>query len=485
MSRGSSPRFVVKDRQGGETPMASVEELEARIRAGDVHPDDDLFDAGTGKWAPAREVAIFRFIVEEMELEGDLPPALRELAEASNEGDADRAQESGEAGVEDPLDFKLDLADGTWEPPDREAEASESRKESLDAEESEELDDFGFQPGSSAVEDWAESKEDEEPTSPPEEDRSEPSEERWFTPHEEGGMILPDPAADVDGPLDGDTEVWSPEGDGEATDDPGAPPPKPFQVSRGILAFVVVAAVLGGWLLLRDPMPSDLEIEPSAATEAPERPAAAPFPEGLESSAEQVLLGVQETLWAVTDSLRAEMELAEAPPRIWLSGMYLANAGDFDEVPQFWSRYGEFLELLGPRDRHIYLGAVQSALEAMVELEEDEEQTLTGYFRARYERQAEFREHRYASLVDAAESAVGLHEVLVRHQSQIAYSPAVGGTQVSADPILEAVIPDGPVRRDVERAMDRVFRALDRSRGGGVPSADGLRTDLFLRFGDV
>jgi hypothetical protein len=195
-----------------------------------------------------------------------------------------------------------------------------------------------------------------------------------------------------------------------------------------------------------------------------------------------VLEDIGRSFATVSDSIRVARGLALAPPREWLTGFYLANASRFPGVSDFWDEYRSFLMIMAPMDRAIYFDGVSEGIDSAGPLSGTERDALESYFLERYAVLSDHRNERYGYLAETARGAVALHQLLERHEAEIAYAPALG-SGVSADPILEAVIPEGPIRREVDAALDRIFRALDQSRGGGAPSADGLRTELFMAFG--
>ncbi len=564
MTDDTSPRFLIRADSGEEILVASVSELEERVRAGEIRPGDQLYDAGTGIWAPAWDVTLYRFIVDELERDGELPALLREaLSEEVDEegrlkvGDdspvdvADEFDAGDEVEVadqddprdalvidaeplapmrsepdeeEDPLDFELELVDtDPFGAPSDPTEAEEPRsrgdadgdREDLpapsppaDGGESDELEDFELRLGSSMEFSWddldpgatpetgeseATAQEAHDPSREPAaeasrkdrhgEDEEEDEEEDWFTPHAEGGMVLPD-LQRADGEADAEAETWTPDEDDSR---PARRAPliqrTPYRPRAWVVGLLVLVVGVAAWLALLPDQPDPRFEGDDAAAETVPRPDLPPPPAGLEDESDEVLALIGAAFEVVSDSLREEIGLERAPPRTWLSGFYLANAGQFPRIEEFWERYVVFLEELGARDEAVYLGAVADALGTLDPLDDGERERLQEYFQVRYEQQRDYREARYEHLAATARAAVQLHEVLEEHQSEIAYSPAVG-TGVSADPILEAVIPEGHVRRDVEGALDRVFRALDRSRGGGAPSAEGLQAELFQRFGE-
>jgi len=530
-------RFVVRDARGRERPLATVEDLHDEVAAGRVGIEDEIFDSSTGAWSPAGKIPVFQFIVEELEAEGKLP---ERLDSGQVTGDAPASAPSIDEGKvrpaeldRDPLDLSLDLVESKPPPPEPrgsgaidETSANESSYDSpptstsgrttgaspADAAEPPltsqqrlegpfqpaEKDEFQIRPGSALDDDW-QSLSRVDPSIRESErdlDRMESKGERpvgrGFRREEEhtrDSSRVSDPTEGTDA---GDDEAvpWQPDG-GEAT--PGdlpagrRPSVSPSERSgRGGLMAAAVAGVLilvvGGWFLLAgggsdEPDPVALE---SSVPASPPPPTLPPPPAGAGDQVQAGLQGVEDRFQVIRDSLRAELDLAPAPPREWLGGAYLADATAFPQVRDFWEGYEEFLRQMQPLDRQIYLEGVETGLEGWGG---GGDHPIMAYFEERYSGLRSFRMARYESLAAVTRAALNLHDVLARHRAQISFSPAVG-RGVSADPILEAVIPEGPVRQEVEAALDQVFRALDRSRGGGVPSMDGLRSELFERFGE-
>jgi hypothetical protein len=566
MSAGAGARFVLRAADGGEVSLGSVEELQDRIAAGGVAADADLFDASTGRWAPAREVPVFLFILEELAAEGRLPSGLRPLlgegpapdeppsaGEASGPSVADPfldspqeprpddalagaetgfeslLDEDGLDAVEDAFSIRMDLVGpdppeagaGPGEvagpapevpgpaPDDRPDPrpafpaplpgGSEDPTAESDRAPGEEPPAEG--PPAPAAEPVAEATggpEDEdrpdgftldlnadfaplilEPDAPRQDDEQEwrerakkSDEDPWFMPSSEGGMVLTEteesPAA-----------TWEP----DSAEAPSPVRPAGTSVRARVIVPLVMAGLAGAlWIVFSSASEAGETLPEALPERAGEGPVIPPVPEDLAASGARVLARIDVAFARATDATRARFGLERDPPAAWLSGYYLANARQFPGVVTFWETYVDFLGEMRDQDREVYRTGVQAALTAEPLGQADRER-LGAYFDDRYARQAAFRRQRYEDLADAARASLDLHEVLARHEAAIAFSPALG-RGVSADPILEAVIPEGPVRREVDAALDRVFHALDRSRGGGPPSRDGLRAELFESFGD-
>ncbi|MEX2530415.1 MAG: hypothetical protein WD960_06540 [Gemmatimonadota bacterium] len=511
MSPPAEPRFRVRSTpEGAETPIASVEELQEMVELGEIPPDVELFDASIGQWAIAREVAVYRFLVEEIAAAGPLPDILGGVLDPEE----DREFE-GTAGVEGGReDDDSDRADTVDVPPDRSDSSGDAFDLKLDLVDADALprapdpgiveEPQGFE-GADHLEftrDPAFGPEDTpppvgfrpdrkgrapDPVDPPPPVEKSPKaaeeDERWFTPAAEGGMVLPERTPEGRVEPEDTPAIWQPEAGDEGRPHPRRRLDRGIRVRPGLVAALVLvigAGVAFSYFLGDSPIEGSEGGDQVGAVL--ERPLVRPIPPSLEEVGLAALVNLRTAFLFAGDSIRESLDLAPVPPSSWLSGGYLASAGDYPEVPEFWGGYLAFLTEMGGRDREIYFAAVEASLDSSAASGEERDELLE-YFDERYERRESYRQARYAHLADAAEAALHLHEVLVRHQDEIVHSPALGGG-VSADPILEAVIPAGPIRTEVDEALDRVFQALDRSRGGGAPAVEGMRAELFGGFGD-
>ena len=215
------------------------------------------------------------------------------------------------------------------------------------------------------------------------------------------------------------------------------------------------------------------------------------LPPGLEGLASILWRELPGRIDVLVDSMRVEAGLPDAPPREWLSGVYLASAGEFGGVVEFWEAYGRFVENLASRDAELLREAATRILEgpgpgetgvALVTAAEGDRDRLLAYVMARHERMRDARLDRYLHLGRTAQAALDLHTFLEQNSDAIAHAPAIG-RGVSLDPVLEAVTKTPEVRREMERHLDLVFEALDRTRRGGQPSLAGLRVELFESLG--
>jgi hypothetical protein len=215
------------------------------------------------------------------------------------------------------------------------------------------------------------------------------------------------------------------------------------------------------------------------------------LPPGLEGLASLLWQDLPGQIDVLVDSLRVEAGVADAPPREWLGGVYLAGAGEFGDVVEFWEAYGRFVESLASRDAELLREAAIRILEgrgpgrseaAFSTAREGDRDRLLAYVMARHERMRDARLDRYLHLGRTARAALDLHRFLERNTDAIVHAPAIG-RGVSSDPVLEAVTETPEVRREMERHLDLVFAALDRTRRGGQPSLAGLRVELFESLG--
>ncbi len=249
----------------------------------------------------------------------------------------------------------------------------------------------------------------------------------------------------------------------------------------GVAAIVVSVRSPG----VPEPAPTLPALPPAqlpgtGTADLPPAPPGHAYPGGLEAEGRALWEALPGQVTFVVDSLRAEAGLEGAPPAEWLGGYYLANAGEFPGVPAFWTAYEAFVESLAGRDAELFRGAAGRALDELG-IEGPDRARLLAFVEGMRAEVAERREDRYRHLVQTATEARALHDFLVANSGAIRHAPALG-QGVSRDPVLEAVTETPELRREMERHLDRVFQALDRSRGGGQPSMAGLRAELFGNF---
>jgi len=175
--------------------------------------------------------------------------------------------------------------------------------------------------------------------------------------------------------------------------------------------------------------------------------------------------------WAATPRV-------QQPPSEWLTGRYLASAGDYEQVEAFWS---DMRDLVGSV-RDIELAAFDAALVGELEVRgvsstqanAIRERADSGFVAATPDRTAVF--DRFEGLVDAS---LALHDFLTANQENIEYAPA---SAVTTDPILEV----DPATEEIGRAMDdllgEVLRSLNSLDYRDRPTAAGLRAIIRTRI---
>jgi hypothetical protein len=143
----------------------------------------------------------------------------------------------------------------------------------------------------------------------------------------------------------------------------------------------------------------------------------------------------------------------QAPPREWLAGVYLANAGDYEQAADFWHGMADYLDSVRGVDlatfdaafaRRAEAEGVSAADAALMRARAD-----SGFVAAAPARAATYG--RVEALVDAA---IRLHQFLVANQSAIAYVPA---SSMTTDPVFEAT-----ASPEIEAAMHELIDAVTR-----------------------
>jgi hypothetical protein len=214
MNAPGAPRFRIRTADGSVEAVASVEALSAKVEAGAVDADTQLFDSGTGQWNRAGDVPVFQFVVEELRAEG-------RLDEAAFEGPPEpviRADpvnvEPVDPGVEfspiehghpepppegardrplapptvDPFELHLPLeAPEPWKPGSRTAEAADGSEEAVEAEGAADPSDAGSGPPLDTGETAPPVSEEEAPLEPWYEDRP------YQAPGAEAPPVRPEP----------------------------------------------------------------------------------------------------------------------------------------------------------------------------------------------------------------------------------------------------------------------------------------------------
>ena len=148
-------------------------------------------------------------------------------------------------------------------------------------------------------------------------------------------------------------------------------------------------------------------------------------------------------------------EAIEAPPGDWLAGVYLANAGAYPAVQDFWERISEWLEAVRGVDADLFAAAFDEVA-SQSELPQESlaivrDRALAGFAAGEADRDETY--DRAQALVDGS---LRLHQFLVANEASIDYVPARTAT---TDPVLEATA-DPAVRQAMDELIDAITRSL-------------------------
>ncbi|MEJ2206026.1 MAG: hypothetical protein P8170_18170 [Gemmatimonadota bacterium] len=259
------------------------------------------------------------------------------------------------------------------------------------------------------------------------------------------------------------------------------PPPRPApprrarrSVLRGpglLLVAVGVVAVVGyyGWGLV-----NLLADRRAAASRPPSVPSVVlpDIPVELEPRMRELGEAAVDRTLAVLSDLPGELGLAEEPREDWLAGVYLANAGDFTDVEDYWLGIEELVDRARDTDSQLFHQAYVEQL-AAADLSGDTADMLleradSGFLATRPE-----RFEAYALMDDLVNASLDLHVFLVERQDSIAYEPARGG--MSRDPVLEAVPTTPALGERMWEGVNRITESLD-----ALGTLDRVTTDRLV-----
>lgn len=257
------------------------------------------------------------------------------------------------------------------------------------------------------------------------------------------------------------------------------PSPPRFRKQRNlavpIIGIVILLAVgIGGyvaWPIVSDRLSSSGEEEDPAVIIPALSPDLLPIMRDASAAAFGSIFETVRAEWAASSPV-------QEPPSDWLAGVYLARAGDYENVELFWSGMGDFVE----RVRGIELAAFDAALATELEgrgiSEADaaaiRERADSGFVAAAPRRAEVF--DRFQRLIDAA---LDLHTFLVANEQSIEYAPAVA---VTTDPVLEVNPASEEIRAAMEDLLDQVTQALSQLEYRDRVTATGLRGMILSRI---
>lgn len=257
------------------------------------------------------------------------------------------------------------------------------------------------------------------------------------------------------------------------------PSPPRFRKQRNLavpfIGIVILLAVgIGGyvaWPIVSDRLSSSGEEEDPAVIIPALSPDLLPIMRDASSVAFASIFETTRAEWAASSPV-------QEPPSDWLAGVYLARAGDYENVELFWSGMGDFVE----RVRGIELAAFDAALATELQgrgLSEADaaairERADSGFVAAAPQRAEVF--DRFRRLIDAA---LDLHTFLVANEQSIEYAPAVA---VTTDPVLEVNPASEEIRAAMEDLLDQVTQALSQLEYRDRVTATGLRGMILSRI---
>ena len=156
--------------------------------------------------------------------------------------------------------------------------------------------------------------------------------------------------------------------------------------------------------------------------------------------------------------MAGRLHLAAAPDSDWLAGIYMANAGRYGDVHDYWVGLRALVDSVRAEDTHLFHDEYRKQL-AAASLTGDTARILleradSGFLATRQDREAA-----YSLMDDLVTAALDLHQFLTDNESEIEYDPAAGG--VSRDPVLEAVPKTKELGTEMWSRVDRITAALD------------------------
>ncbi len=490
-----SIRFRIRTPAGQELSFASRAMFEDFVRSGDLSPDDLVYDAEDGSWAPARTHPIVLDIEYEEEeaapvaeaSEPDPPPPAVEEPDPASPGAAGSASADPtealdlveEGAYADPTtdgerhadpfgdhpeepagDLGLDLAISETPTPE---EASRAFVERLEAERRADID-FGRQgevsgfsmDHSGTIADLASGSDESEPAPPPR--RPEPPRR-------------PAPSRDRVGARRAEPSP------------PRAAPRKSGGAGRLMAAAFVVALAAGGAYVAfgqggaetpGDPPPetpvTPIEVEPTP--EPPRQPVIARTVAAVRDRALERFLG----------STQAALRGLQPVPGYWPSGEYLALPSAHPEIVSVWQSYRSTVRSVRAADGERYRVAYEAALDdAVIEGDERAQRLADGL--AAFRGSAAARAAHYDRVEALATAALQSHNALVQAEGLLLYDGPPGGTP-------GAPVGAGVTARDEESQLllDNVVQLLTsvlEAGGAGPGSGDNVRAWVWDGFLDA
>lgn len=405
-------RFRIRTREGKELEPRTLEIFSELVRSGVIRPDDLVFDALTGEWAPARVHPMVRLFQDPLAVD----PMARSLDAriAAAEPPGGGAPGGGGSGG-----LELDLVAPPQVSPQEEARAFIEKME-------------------------AERRDDPE----------QPALARDLPLTSDGPTVVeglvaspaPPRVQPLHVPFPAVVEEYGPSRRRRPGGHPGW---RRWAVGLGLAGVGTAAMVLGLGVGGDGRRAQELEGLAQAETARPVR--------AVSASEEDVRGAAYSGFLREVDGVRGRLALGEVPS-VWLEGRYLAGARGYPEVRRYWEQARAYTEEVRRREVELYRAAFLSAAEGL---------GLSGPVRSLrlatavedFTAAAPAREEHYTRMGELAAAALDLHAVLVELEGRVTYEP-IRGQRVSADPVLEAAGTDEEAQALLEMALDRVLRAL-------------------------
>lgn len=417
-------RFRIRTRDGQELEPRTLEIFSELVRSGVIRPQDLVFDALTGEWAPAEAHPMVRLFRDPL-VDGPL----------SDDMDARVAEE----GATETSMLGLSLADEPAVPPEEAAERFIRKMEE------ERWSDPQLVPLSRELP-LTLSRPGEGTLAAGPLPRSAP--QRPARP-----LVVPFPAL--------------------AHERPEEPPRRGRPSWIGGLWIALAGSAVAAWVLAPGGpgLPGGEAAHGTlASAEVPAR-TLRDLPASEEKVRRDAYAGFLEAVVAVGD----KAGLGEAPAE-WLEGRYLADPASYPEVRRYWERAGAHAQAVQAREDGMYREAWLAAAEDLgvsgpvrsLRLATALEDFAAG---------APARSDHYRRVRELSTAALALHDLLIELGGRVTYQP-MRGTRVSADPVLEASGNDPEAQALLEVALDRVLRALRGPDGSSMPDRSRLSTLL-------
>jgi hypothetical protein len=435
-------RFRIRTSAGQELSFASHEMFEDFVRAGDLSPDDLVYDGETGSWSPARTHPIVLEIEYEREAGEEARPSAAGAGEptttdaaGTDEGDlpADAAtgdmkatESEGEAPPVADLSsdaLGLDLAPVEERTPEEEAQAFLRR---MEAERDSDIDGGGprriegfTKQDSSKLAGKLEPPAPERPSppSPPPVRKKPVRTPPAATARRAETIRRPEPPRRESPPSKGA--------------EPAAPGGR-----RLFVTFLALAVVAGGayvaYSLRSDAAPApesepEVAVEPMAVEPEPE-PEPPPREPVIASTEAAVRERAQERFLTATQSQLRDLEPI---PEAWASGPYLAVPSDHPEIVDVWQSYLATVLRVRAGDAERYRAAYVAALDDAAVGEEARQGRLAAAM-SDFDAAAPPRAAHWDRVEALADAALRSHNVLVEAEGLILYDPAVAGESLGS-----------------------------------------------------